>query len=169
MKSSKLFVTFLRFIGDIPSKNGFIFRMYPDLLPLKMQLPQRHGKKWYEGESHYILLRVKQGIPPSKIAKEVSRTTNGITAQLKRIGYNSVQKGMKIEDASKLTGIPVDRLTYYIQCKDCTLLDLIQEVTSLRSRIEVLERRKKPAGSGLAAVRAGDEYLNATSLNNICP
>jgi hypothetical protein len=134
--------------------------MYPDLLPLKMQLPQRHGKKWYEGESHYILLRVKQGIPPSKIAKEVSRTTNGITAQLKRIGYNSVQKGMKIEDASKLTGIPVDRLTYYIHCKDFTLLDLIQEVTSLRSRIEVLERRKKPAGSGLAAVRAGDEYLN---------
>ena len=128
-----------------------------------MQFPQRHGKKWYDGESHYILLRVKQGIPPSKIANEVSRTTNGITAQLKRIGYNSVQKGMKIEDASKLTGIPVDRLTYYIQCKDCTLLDLIQEVTSLRSRIEVLERRNKPAGSGvnaIRAVRAGDEYLN---------
>jgi len=128
-----------------------------------MQLPQRHGKKWYDGESHYILLRVKQGIPPSKIAKEVSRTTNGITAQLKRIGYNSVQKGMKIEDASKLTGIPVDRLTYYIQCKDYTLLDLIQEVTSLRSRIETLERRNKPAGSGvnaIRAVRAGDEYLN---------
>ena len=100
--------------------------MYPDLLPLKMQLPQRHGKKWYEGESHYILLRVKQGIPPSKIAKEVSRTTNGITAQLKR-------------------------------------LELSQEVASLRSRIEVLERRNKPAGSGLTAiraVRAGDEYLN---------
>jgi hypothetical protein len=99
---------------------------YPDLLPLKMQLPQRHGKKWYEGESHYILLRVKQGIPPSKIAKEVSRTTNGITAQLKR-------------------------------------LELSQEVASLRSRIEVLERRNKPAGSGLnaiRAVRAGDEYLN---------
>jgi hypothetical protein len=90
--------------------------MYPDLLPLKMQLPQRHGKKWYEGESHYILLRVKQGIPPSKIAKEVSRTTNGITAQLKR-------------------------------------LELSQEVASLRSRIEVLERRNKPAGSGLAAIR----------------
>jgi hypothetical protein len=119
-----------------------------------MQLPQRHGKKWYEGESHYILQRVKQGIPPSKIAKEVSRTTNGITAQLKRIGYNSVQKGMKIEDASKLTGIPVDRLTYYIECKDCTLLDLTQEVAGLRSRIEILERRNKPAGSGLAAVRA---------------
>ena len=91
-----------------------------------MQLPQRHGKKWYDGESHYILLRVKQGIPPSKIAKEVSRTTNGITAQLKR-------------------------------------LELSQEVASLRSRIEVLERRNKPAGNGLAAiraVRAGDEYLN---------
>jgi hypothetical protein len=91
-----------------------------------MQFPQRHGKKWYEGESHYILLRVKQGIPPSKIAKEVSRTTNGITAQLKR-------------------------------------LELSQEVASLRSRIEVLERRNKPAGSGLTAiraVRAGDEYLN---------
>jgi len=103
--------------------------MYPDLLPLKMQLPQRHGKKWYEGESHYILLRVKQGIHPSKIAKEVSRTTNGITAQLKRL------------ELSKLT----------------------QEVASLRSRIEVLERRNKPAGSGLSAVRAvraGDEYLN---------
>lgn len=100
--------------------------MYPDLLPLKMQFPQRHGKKWYEGESHYILLRVKQGIPPSKIAKEVSRTTKGITAQLKR-------------------------------------LELSQEVASLRSRIEVLERRNKPAGSGLTAiraVRAGDEYLN---------
>jgi hypothetical protein len=100
--------------------------MYPDLLPLKMQLPQRHGKKWYEGESHYILLRVKQGIPPSKIAKEVSRTTNGITAQLKR-------------------------------------LELSQEVANLRSRIEVLERRNKPVGSGLnaiRAVRAGDEYLN---------
>ena len=91
-----------------------------------MQFPQRHGKKWYEGESHYILLRVKQGIPPSKIAKEVSRTTNGITAQLKR-------------------------------------LELSQEVASLRSRIEVLERRNKPAGSGLTAiraVRAGDDYLN---------
>ena len=91
-----------------------------------MQLPQRHGKKWYDGESHYILLRVKQGIPPSKIAKEVSRTTNGITAQLKR-------------------------------------LELSQEVASLRSRIEVLERRNKPAGSGvnaIRAVRAGDEYLN---------
>jgi len=91
-----------------------------------MQFPQRHGKKWYEGESHYILLRVKQGIPPSKIAKEVSRTTNGITSQLKR-------------------------------------LELSQEVASLRSRIEVLERRNKPAGSGLnaiRAVRAGDEYLN---------
>jgi hypothetical protein len=91
-----------------------------------MQLPKRHGKKWYEGESHYILLRVKQGIPPSKIAKEVSRTTNGITRQLKR-------------------------------------LELSQEVAGLRSRIEVLERRNKPAGSGLNAirtVRAGDEYLN---------
>jgi hypothetical protein len=91
-----------------------------------MQFPQRHGKKWFEGESHYILLRIKQGIPPSKIAKEVSRTTNGITRQLKR-------------------------------------LELSQEVASLRSRIEVLERRNKPAGSGLAAiraVRAGDEYLN---------
>jgi hypothetical protein len=91
-----------------------------------MQLPKRHGKKWYEGESHYILLRVKQGIPPSKIAKEVSRTTNGITSQLKR-------------------------------------LELSQEVASLRSRIEVLERRNKPVGSGLTAiraVRAGDEYLN---------
>jgi hypothetical protein len=56
----------------------------------------------------------------------VSRTTNGITAQLKR-------------------------------------LELSQEVASLRSRIEVLERRNKPAGSGLSAiraVRAGDEYLN---------
>jgi hypothetical protein len=91
-----------------------------------MQLPQRHGKKWYEGESHYILLRFKQGIPPSKIAKEVSRTTNGITAQLKR-------------------------------------LELSQEVAGLRSRIEVLERRNKPARSGfnaIRAVRAGDEYLN---------
>jgi hypothetical protein len=100
-----------------------------------MQLPQRHGKKWYEGESHYILLRVKQGIPPSKIAKEVSRTTNGITAQLKRLG---VQKGM-------------------------SMVDLTKEVASLRSRIEVLERRNKPVGSGLnaiRAVRAGDEYLN---------
>jgi len=100
-----------------------------------MQLPQRHGKKWYEGESHYILLRVKQGIPPSKIAKEVSRTTNGITRQLKRLG---VQKSM-------------------------SMVDLTKEVASLRSRIEVLERRNKPAGSGLAAiraVRAGDEYLN---------
>jgi hypothetical protein len=122
--------------------------------------PTRHGKKWYEGETHYILQRIKQGIAPSKIAKEVSRTTNGITAQLKRIGYNSVQKGMKIEDASKLTGIAVDKLTYYIQCKDCTVIDLIQEVADLRSRIETLERRKKPAGSGLSAARAGDEYLN---------
>jgi hypothetical protein len=104
-------------------------------LPPKMQLPQRHGKKWYEGESHYILLRVKQGIPPSKIAKEVSRTTNGITAQLKRLG---VQKSM-------------------------SMVDLTKEVASLRSRIEVLERRNKPAGNGLnaiRAVRAGDEYLN---------
>jgi hypothetical protein len=94
-----------------------------------MQLPQRHGKKWYEGESHYILLRVKQGIPPSKIAKEVSRTTSGITSQLKRL----------------------------------ELSNLTQEVANLRSRIEVLERRNKPAGNGLAAiraVRAGDEYLN---------
>jgi len=115
--------------------------------------PARHGKKWYEGETHYILQRIKQGITPSKIAKEVSRTTNGITAQLKRIGYNSVQKGMTIEDASKLTGIPVDKLTYYIQCKDCTVIDLIQEVADLRSRIETLERRNKPAGSGLAAIR----------------
>jgi len=118
-----------------------------------MQLPQRHGKKWYEGESNYILQRVKQGIPLSKIAKEVSRTTNGITAQLKRIGYNSVQKGMTIKDASKLTGLPVDRLTYYIECKNCTLVDLTQEVASLRSRIEVLERRNKPAGTGLNAIR----------------
>jgi hypothetical protein len=97
-----------------------------------MQLPQRHGKKWYEGESHYIVLRFKQGISPSKIAKEVSRTTNGITAQLKRLGVQEVFK-------------------------------LTQEVASLRSRIEVLERRNKPAGSGLnaiRAVRAGDEYLN---------
>jgi len=94
-----------------------------------MQFPQRHGKKWYDGESHYILLRVKQGIPPSKIAKEVSRTTNGITAQLKRL----------------------------------ELYNLTREVASLRSRIEVLERRNKPAGSGvnaIRAVRAGDEYLN---------
>lgn len=85
-----------------------------------MQLPQRHGKKWYEGRSHYILLRVKQGIPLSKIAKEVSRTRNGITAQLKRL------------ELSKLT----------------------QEVAGLRSRIEILERRNKPAGSGLNAIRA---------------
>ena len=84
-----------------------------------MQLPQRHGKKWYQGESNYILLRVKQGIPLSKIAKEVSRTTNGITAQLKRL------------ELSKLT----------------------QEVAGLRSRIEILERRNKPAGSGLNAIR----------------
>lgn len=84
-----------------------------------MQLPQRHGKKWYQGESNYILLRVKQGIPLSKIAKEVSRTTNGITRQLKRL------------ELSKLT----------------------QEVASLRSRIELLERRNKPAGSGLNAIR----------------
>ena len=114
-----------------------------------MQFPQRHGKKWYEGESHYILLRVKQGIPPSKIAKEVSRTTNGITAQLKRIGYNSVQKGMTIEDASKLTGISVDRLS-----KKCVVVELTKEVADLRSRIETLERRNKPAGTGLSAVRA---------------
>ena len=87
--------------------------------PSKMQLPQRHGKKWYQGESNYILLRVKQGIPLSKIAKEVSRTTNGITRQLKRL------------ELSKLT----------------------QEVASLRSRIELLERRNKPAGSGLNAIR----------------
>jgi hypothetical protein len=84
-----------------------------------MQFPQRHGKKWYDGESHYILQRVKQGIPPSKIAKEVSRTTNGITRQLKRL-----------------------ELSY-----------LTKEVASLRSRIEVLERRNKPAGSGLSAIR----------------
>jgi len=43
------------------------------------------------------------------------------------------------------------------------MVDLTKEVASLRSRIEVLERRNKPAGSGLnaiRAVRAGDEYLN---------
>jgi len=109
-------------------KNGFIFSRL-SRPPPKMQFPQRHGKKWYDGESHYILLRVKQGIPPSKIAKEVSRTTNGITAQLKRL----------------------------------ELSNLTQEVASLRSRIEVLERRNKPVGSGvnaIRAVRAGDEYLN---------
>jgi hypothetical protein len=111
--------------------------------------PTRHGKKWYEGESHYILQRIKQGITPSKIAKEVSRTTNGITAQLKRIGYNSVQKGMTIEDASKLTGISVERLS-----KKCAVVELTKEVADLRSRIEVLERRNKPAGTGLSAVRA---------------
>ena len=155
MKSWVVSVTFEKFITSIldDSKNGFIFA-WSFRLPSKMQFPQRHGKKWYEGESHYILQRVKQGIPPSKIAKEVSRTTNGITAQLKRIGYNSVQKGMTIKDASKLTGIPVDRLTYYIECKNCTLVDLTQEVASLRSRIEVLERRNKPAGTGLNAIRA---------------
>jgi hypothetical protein len=128
MKSSNIFATFETFIGSTPSKNGFIF-VRVSRPPPKMQFPQRHGKKWYEGESHYILLRVKQGIPPSKIAKEVSRTTNGITSQLKRL------------EVSKL----------------------IQEVASLRSRIEVLERRNKPAGNGLnaiRAVRAGDEYLN---------
>jgi hypothetical protein len=111
------------------TKNGFIFSYVSRPPPPKMQFPQRHGKKWYEGESHYILQRVKQGIPPSKIAKEVSRTTNGITAQLKRL-----------------------ELSY-----------LTKEVASLRSRIEVLERRNKPVGSGLnaiRAVRAGDEYLN---------
>jgi hypothetical protein len=121
MKSCIVFEISASFIASIldESKNGFVkstvFR-----LPPKMQLPQRHGKKWYEGESNYILQRVKQGIPLSKIAKEVSRTTNGITAQLKRL------------ELSKLT----------------------QEVAGLRSRIEILERRNKPVGSGLAAVRA---------------
>ena len=113
---------------------------------MQRTFPNRHGKKWYEGETHYILQRMKQGIPPSKIAKEVSRTTNGITAQLKRIGYNSVQKGMTIEDASKLTGISVNRLSKRV--------DVVKEIADLRSRIETLERRNKPAGSGLTAIRA---------------
>jgi hypothetical protein len=121
MKSCIVFETFVSFIANIldASKNGFV-KSIVFRLPPKMHLPQRHGKKWYEGESNYILLRVKQGIPLSKIAKEVSRTTNGITAQLKRL------------ELSKLT----------------------QEVAGLRSRIEVLERRNKPVGSGLNAIRA---------------
>lgn len=121
-------------------------RILNEYYKMQRTFPERHGKKWYEGETNYILQRIKQGIPPSKIAKEVSRTTNGITARLKRIGYNSVQKGMTIEDASKLTGISVDRFTKRV--------DVVKEIADLRSRIETLERRNKPAGSGLTAIRA---------------
>ena len=141
---------------------------------MQRTFPERHGKTWYEGETHYILQRIKQGIPPSKIAKEVSRTTNGITARLKRIGYNSVQKGMTVEDASKLTGISNVNLTESIRRREFaetqkkqrnlepfvpetpeeTVLDVVKEIADLRSRIEVLERRNKPAGSGLTAIRA---------------
>lgn len=121
-------------------------RILNEYYKMQRTFPERHGKKWYEGETNYILQRIKQGIPPSKIAKEVSRTTNGITARLKRIGYNSVQKGMTIEDASKLTGISVDRFTKRV--------DVVKEIADVRSRIETLERRNKPAGSGLTAIRA---------------
>ena len=81
-------------------------------------LPERHGKKWDNSEVQYVLESVKKGSKPQQIATEIKRTPGSVIARLKQVAYNSIQNGMSLGDASKLTGITPNEITEFIQRRE---------------------------------------------------
>jgi hypothetical protein len=73
-----------------------------------MEKPERHGKKWEKDEEEFVLARIGQGALPMTIAREVKRTTGGIISHLREIACRWICDGKPIEEASTLTGLPVD-------------------------------------------------------------
>lgn len=81
-------------------------------------LPERHGKRWEDDETQYVLGRIKQGAWPAQIASEVKRTTGGIVSRLREIACDSVKNGMSLEDASVLTSLMVDQIEQAIKRRE---------------------------------------------------
>jgi hypothetical protein len=118
-------------------------------------LPERHGKKWDDSELQYVLESVKKGNKPQHIATEIKRTPGSIISRLKQVAYNSIQNGMSLEDASKLTGITPNEITDFIQRREFaetmkkdrvpepfvpekpeeTLLDVVKEIRDLLKQL----------------------------------
>ena len=81
-------------------------------------LPERHGKKWDNTEVQYVLECVKKGSKPHQIASEIKRTSGSVISRLKQVAHDSIQNGMSLEDASKLTGITPNEITEFIKRRE---------------------------------------------------
>jgi hypothetical protein len=81
-------------------------------------LPERHGKRWEDDETQYVLGRVKQGAWHAQIASEVKRTTGGIVSHLKCVAHEGIQGGKSIDEMATLTGLTIDQIDEFIKKRE---------------------------------------------------
>jgi hypothetical protein len=72
-------------------------------------MAQRVGTPWTKEEESRLLASSSSGVPLSTIAKQHNRTPNAIKMRLERIMLNYILEGKSATDASRLTGIPIQR------------------------------------------------------------
>ncbi len=72
------------------------------------ETPERHGKKWEDDETAYILNRVQRGANYIVIAGEVKRTPSSVGQQIKKIACRMVDEGKTKEEVSEITRLAIN-------------------------------------------------------------
>ncbi len=70
-------------------------------------VPERHGKKWEDDETAYILNRVQRGANYITIAGEVKRTPSSVGQQIKKVACRMIDEGKTKEEVSEATRLTV--------------------------------------------------------------
>jgi hypothetical protein len=68
---------------------------------MKNNLPCNYGNKWTEEERKILLKLLNEGNEIEEIALELSRSTGGIKAEIRKIVFNKYMQGIDIEMISK--------------------------------------------------------------------
>jgi hypothetical protein len=75
---------------------------------MQKSTPERHNKPWKEEEESAILGMIQVGKSYDEISTQQKRTSGAIKSKLRDLACRFVYEGKTIEEASRLTRVPLD-------------------------------------------------------------
>jgi len=106
--------------------------------------PERCGQPWSVAEEHSLMSMLEQGAPIQRIAAEFKRTERSIHLRQCSIAEILMQKGIPIEQATKIVKISPDDVNEFIAKKNAPKEPKVEsEITLLREIRDLLKSGKK--------------------------
>ena len=85
---------------------------------MQKSTPERHNKAWKEEEESIILGMVQSGSSYDAISTQQKRTPGSIRSKFRDLACRFVYEGKTIEEASRLTRVPLDDIEYSMKLRD---------------------------------------------------
>jgi hypothetical protein len=85
---------------------------------MQKSTPERHNKPWKEEEESAILGMIQVGKSYDEISTQQKRTSGAIKSKLRDLACRFVYEGKTIEEASRLTRVPLDDIEYSMKLRD---------------------------------------------------